>query len=226
MIVEKNSADFYINKIKNNEFFSFTRWGDGEWACTVGRGGRNCDGHEYFKEMSQDLRLALTGGKKYYKAIWPVTHRQIQINLDWISKFLNENNIEIPWANAIVWEDLVIRQGIEKLVSVLESKDLIIVSDKSKKKLNIEYKDFIEIPPKNCYLEKSRIKNSILQKSKEYKYPVFALSASMATNVIVDELFDQIGSNCWMIDFGSIWDPFVGIISRSYHREYLTKELK
>ena len=51
---------------------------------------------------------------------------------------------------------------------------------------------------------------------------VFAFSASMATNVIVDEMYDEIGDQCWMIDFGSIWEPFVGKITRSYHRRYPT----
>jgi len=60
--------------------------------------------------------------------------------------------------------------------------------------------------------------------TEKYDNIVFGLSASMATNVIVDELYDVIGDRCTMIDFGSIWDPFVGVMSRSYHREY--KELK
>ena len=56
--------------------------------------------------------------------------------------------------------------------------------------------------------------------TEKYDNVVFGLSASMATNVIVDELYDVIGDKCFMIDFGSIWDPFVGKMSRSYHREY------
>ena len=62
----------------------------------------------------------------------------------------------------------------------------------------------------------------------KYQNPVFGLSASMATNVIVDELYNIIGDKCWMIDFGSIWEPFLQnpIHSRSYHSKYKSKELK
>ena len=59
----------------------------------------------------------------------------------------------------------------------------------------------------------------------KYDNPVFGLSASMATNVIVDELYEQIGDKCWMIDFGSIWEPYIGRTTRSYHHNYKTKEL-
>ena len=59
----------------------------------------------------------------------------------------------------------------------------------------------------------------------KYDKPVFGFSASMATNVIVDELHSVVGDKCWMIDFGSIWDPFVGNITRSYHHRYENTEL-
>ena len=40
--------------------------------------------------------------------------------------------------------------------------------------------------------------------------------------LLIDELYDIIGDKCTMIDFGSIWDPFVGKTTRSYHKEYKT----
>ena len=59
----------------------------------------------------------------------------------------------------------------------------------------------------------------------KYENIVFGLSASMTSNVIIDELYDTIGDKCWMIDFGSIWDAFIGDKTRSYHSEYKTFKL-
>ena len=210
MILQNHNADFYINKINNNEHFSFTRWGDGEWLCAVGKG----------------LITALSNNN-YYKAIWPTTHGQIQKNLKYIHKVLNDNNIkEIEWVNAIVWEDLVIREGIDKLKNALESRNFIIVSNPPKRNLGIKHIDFIEVPDVNCFLDKERIKKEMLEMSKKYDNCVFGISASMTTNVIVDELYNLIGKSSTMIDFGSIWDPFIGVRSRSYHDEYITKSLR
>ena len=61
----------------------------------------------------------------------------------------------------------------------------------------------------------------MIKMTKKYDDVVFGLSSSMATNVIVDELYDEIGDKCSMIDFGSIWDPFVGHIGRSYLKQYV-----
>ena len=69
-------------------------------------------------------------------------------------------------------------------------------------------------------MAKEEIKTAIRQAMEKIENPVFAFSASMATNVIVDEMYNEIGNDCWMIDFGSIWEPFVGNATRSYHALY------
>ena len=99
------------------------------------------------------------------------------------------------------------------------------MSNEKLKKINIKYTDFITIPSVNCFLEKERIKSEMIKMVEKYDNVVFGLSSSMATNVIVDELYDIIGDKCTMIDFGSIWDPFVGVIARSYHKEYKKRKL-
>ena len=92
----------------------------------------------------------------------------------------------------------------------------------------MNYSDFIEVPETNCFLEKERIKEEMVLMCDKYDLPVFGLSASMATNVIVDELYDEIGDSCWMIDLGSIWEPFLKnpVHARSYHSTYKTTKLK
>jgi hypothetical protein len=218
--VKNNSAQFYIDKINNKENFSFTRWGDGEWFCTMGVKGKNCDGHVYFPELSESLNIALKNDKGYYKAIWNVTHGQIANILNRILPFLDKENINYEWVNAGIWEDLVLKGGIENLVESLEKRNFIIVSNDSLKKLPFKYTDFVSVPSVNCFLEKERIKEEMIEMTEKYDDVVFGLSSSMTTNVIVDELYDIIGNKCTMIDFGSIWDPFVGNIKRSYHKKY------
>lgn len=225
MNIINNPPKFYIDKINNDEFFSFSRWGDGEWLCASGVNGMNCDKHIYFPKMKDGLNEALKNNKGYYKAIWNFNHGMIKNNLPMILGHMKNMGVTEDWVNAVVWEDLVIKGGLENLITVLESKDLVIISNNEKRKLNINYKDFIEIPTENCFLEKDRIKNEILELVSVYEKPLFAMSASMATNVIIDELYHEIGDKCWMIDFGSIWDPFIGKLSRSYHKEYIKKEL-
>ena len=217
--------DFYIDKIRNRENFSLSRWGDGEWFCTVGVNGQNCDNHRYLPELRDGLVNALKNNKSYYKAIWGPNHGQIKRILHIILPFIHKNNINNQWVNAGIWEDAVLKDGIDRLVESLESRNLVIVSNHTLRDLNIKYVDYVEVPKVNCYNDKDRIKSEMISITKKYKDVVFAMSSSMATNVIIDELYDEIGDKCSMIDFGSIWDPFVGRHTRSYHRQYIKTKL-
>ncbi len=215
-----HSVDFYVDKIRKREHFSFTRWGDGEWFCVTGKKGQNCDNHIYFPEMCESLNSALKNDKGYYKSIWNLEHAQIKNILNILLPYIQNNNIKHNWVNAGVWEDMVIKGELDSLIESLENRNFIIVSNNSLKGLNIKYTDFITVPFENCFLEKDRIKSEIIELSDKYEDAVFGFSASMATNVMVDELYDVIGDKSTMIDFGSIWDPFVGVYSRSYHKQY------
>ena len=223
--INRLEFNHYLNKLQNGEFFSFSRWGDGEWICVSGGKGQNCDGHSYFPEMSQCLRNALSNDLGYYKALFEPSNIQVSQNQHWLKPLLTKFGSKVNWVLADVWEYLVKDKGINELVSQLNSMNYIIVSEKCKRKLNINYKDFIEIPSQNCFLEKENIKNQMIAMTEKYKMPVFGLSASMASNVIIDELFPIIGDKCWMIDFGSIWDPFCKGLTRSYHRNYKIKSI-
>ena len=103
--------------------------------------------------------------------------------------------------------------------------DYIIVSEPKKRDLPIKYTDFIEVPLVNCFLEKEFIKKQIIEMCDKYEKPVFGFSASLATNLMIDELYPIVGDKCWMIDFGSIWDPFIGNMIRSHHLKYVSTEL-
>jgi hypothetical protein len=223
--IKNNPYTFYIDKINSKENFSFTRWGDGEWFCTWGHQGQNTDNHKYFPELTNGLNTALRSNKQYYRAIWNVTHGQIARILNPLTNFLKKENININWVNAGIWEDLVLKGGIEELIESLEKRNFVIVSNDSLRDLNVKYTDFISVPLINCFLDKERIKKEMIEMTEKYDDVVFGMSSSMATNVIVDELYDIIGDKCSMIDFGSIWDPFVGRNTRGYHKDYIKNKI-
>jgi hypothetical protein len=225
MEIISNSLQHYIGKLQSNEKFSFTRWGDGEWGCAFGAQGANCDNHKYFPKMSSDLIKALKHDKQYIKASWPLSVPMFSVIHPQIVEFIEKHSIQTNWHDARVWEEAAMAGEVNPLVDQLEQMNFIIVSEKNKQKLPFSYTDFIEIPEVNCYLEKNKIKRQVIEMCNTYTNPVFGFSASMASNVIIDQLYDEVGDKCWMIDFGSIWEPYIGQITRSYHNRYKTKEL-
>ena len=51
--------------------------------------------------------------------------------------------------------------------------------------------------------------------------PIIVYSASIATNIIIDELYGEYKNSITQIDLGSTLDPHAGVISRSGHRNYM-----
>jgi len=218
--------DWYIDLMKQNKKFSFTRWGDGEWLCASGADGQNKDDHRYFPEMGAGLREALVNDKGYFKATWPLSEEMISSNIQFIKNFCDSIGVNlVNWYDAGKFEYAATYGKIKPLVNQLEKMNYIIVSESKKRNLPIKYTDFIEVPLVNCFLEKELIKSQVISMCRKYKNPVFGFSASMATNVMIDELYPLVGDKCWMIDFGSIWDPFIGNMIRSHHLNYVEVEL-
>ena len=224
--LHNHDIDWYINLMKENKKFSFTRWGDGEWLCASGAPGQNKDDHKYFPEMGAGLREALINNKGYFKATWPLSEEMIGSNIEFIKGFCEYIGVNlVDWYDAGKFELAATYGKLKPLVEQLEKMDYIIVSEPKKKDLPIKYKDFIEVPLVNCFLEKESIKKQVIEMCDKYEKPVFGFSASMATNVMIDELYPIVGDKCWMIDFGSIWDPFIGNMIRSHHLKYVSTEL-
>jgi hypothetical protein len=56
---------------------------------------------------------------------------------------------------------------------------------------------------------------------------VYCFSASMTTNVLIHRLYPLMGETSWLIDFGSLWDVYVGVKSRSgYGKEDWTERIR
>jgi len=112
-------------------------------------------------------------------------------------------------------------------MEALQKRIVILVGPAHLCKLNSIFacEKFIEVPARDCFLSIDRTEKetrNILQSAPEGS--VLSLSCAMSANILIDRLFPIYGKRCFMIDFGSVWDPYVGVKSRSYHhrmaREY------
>jgi hypothetical protein len=209
----KKTLDFFYNKIENNEHFKYSRFNDGELIAIIGNtpNKSNCDGHQYFNEMSIELKNSLLNYKftddyflesyKYWYDILPhiknILEELKRVNNDLF--FIDDDFIRM--------EHETNPNNFIKLLNLLKSKKIVIIGPAYLKNLNkIISFDFIEVPLKNCYLEKNRIISDIINKNNNSENNIYLFSASMATNVIIDYFKDD-KKNTY-IDWGSVWDTF------------------
>lgn len=230
---------YFVEKIKNNENFTLTKIGDGELICIFKSikwlnnnqfGSANTDSHKYFNDMGIELHETLLNEKGYYKYFHPgwlnstVNHPHLCSLLQKYVKTFDISPPNLCDSRKAFYVDA--RTGnLGALKNELEKRNFIMVSEKRKRNLNLKFVDFIETPLTNSWLERDRIKDDMLKMVEKYDNPVFGISIGMPSLVIQDELYPLIGNKSTMINFGSIWDPFINVNTRRYHSEYKVRQL-
>ena len=209
----RRDFEYYLERIINNEHFKYARYNDGELIAIIGNTPHktNCDGHQYFPEMGQELKQALLDYKyceeyvlesfDYWYNTLPHT-RQIVDELKSFNPdlcFLHTDFIRISH-----------EQEPEKFIQLLEElkkKNLVIVGPwyltELKRFFNFTH---IEVPLKNCYTVKDIIISQIQEINDGSDNNFYLFSASMPTKVVID-VFKDDDKNTYL-DWGSVWDTF------------------
>jgi hypothetical protein len=208
-----------INKIKNDVPFSFSRWGDGEFNAMLGVKGRNCDKHEYFPDMGAALVDVLDyqrDGQEYYLGLQNLAKR---VNKD--NPAFDELTEGLEWINAdIIHNHSIKNNGVDSLFKALEGKNVTLVGGIHLMEIaDARGWRFIDIPQKNCWSQykETRKRVGALPISND----VILYCASMMSNVLIDGLSKYSVPHGWLtqIDIGSAFDPYVGRLSRQYHKK-------
>lgn len=223
--MDKLTYESLIEKIHRKEAFAFSRYGDGEWNAILGKVGANCDGHEYFESLGKALRDALISQPNYYLGLQSLAMRVRGLE---ITKFITANNIRpiSEWGDADILHKASIKEMLPQFFEALDTTPyVLLVAPGYLKQINkyFKYNAIVEVPTKNCWLHFRKIKHDILailnEQTKRNNYIVVLFAAGMPSNVLVDDLHNLYKDKVTLIDAGSVFDPFVGRNTRSYHKK-------
>ena len=190
-------TSYYVNKLKNNEKFSFVRYGDGEWLLLLDSGweeGTHVDKHDVLPGMVDDLVKAMSSDKGYIKATWPWDGKMHRKYKDRLERFLLETNPDLQWHDARVLEDAAMgdRGNMSEFINQVGKMKTVVISNEDKMRWPFPWDYYISIPKKNCYIAKDKIKELILQLSRDEEDLVFLFSAGMMTGAVVDDFYPLI----------------------------------
>lgn len=190
-----------INYLHYDYNFKFSRFGDGEFNAIFGKKGQNCDGHQYFPDLGERLKTSFS--KNALTGIQPLT-----LTLPYAKDALKMmEGCEIVNADAI--HNASIDGQLNRLLRVFERRSVVCVGPIHLAGL---FDQIIVIPDKNCWLSYEKIKSNIELFMERDK--VIVLCASMMSEVLIKDFEDE---DVTMIDCGSVFSPYVGVKSRSYH---------
>ena len=212
----------WLNMIEGDVPFSFSRFGDGEVLCMfpIPTINENCDGSRFLPELKEPMKQIFRNNYEYFHAILNCT---FWTNGDKFKKFIEETCPDMLFVMGDFWQDDISANGrIPMLTNLLSQKEFCFIGNERLRNLqyveNMQLKHFIEIPAKDSFLKFKEIKQSILDMyAKGVKR--FAFSAGYTTKILIDELFPIIGEDATMIDFGSVFDPYCGVLSRTSMRD-------
>jgi hypothetical protein len=219
----KTELDPILDKFRTGKPFAFSRWGDGEWRSVLGKTtGQNCDGHQFYKALGVDLANVLRGRPEYMLGMQSFG---LKMYPKQIPRWLQAEDLDdLTWYNADVFHYASIKDRLMDIVEALKGRHLVVVGPDHLKRLKpdyLDYESFVDVPPKNAYLAKDRIVRDIKAAVDgcDGKRVMVSLSAGMPAEIILDDLYKKlIGKGHSIVDFGSLWDPLVGVNSRRYHR--------
>jgi hypothetical protein len=224
----KNQLSYYVDRIVGMQPYSFARYGDGEWSSAMGKKThpqKNCDGHFYFEEMWEDFQTVFTGLQKQpevYDYILGMQNLALRMWGPQIERFLDRFGLQDrTWHDCDVFHHASRKGQLEPLVAALRDSSVVVVGPAHLRTLDrvFGYNKFVQVPRQNCYLHLDRITKQIEEAIAAAPKPVVvSLSASMPAEILIHRLYPKHGRHAFLIDFGSVFDPYAGVASRKYHQ--------
>ena len=196
--------------------FSFARYGDGEWLAILGASGQNCDGHLYTPALARELGEAVTSGADYIFA----SRVTAQIR-DQAVRWCKLNGVDRQWHSTEVFLEASLAGKLKPLVSALRERYVGYVGpghllDFANDAFGLV--GFATIPKVNAYAEIAGITRDALGLV-DLGADTLLISAGPAANALIHRLYPIIGKQVTMLDMGSVFDPYAGVLSRSYARK-------
>lgn len=221
MIVHNHPLEWYVNKLKNKEYFSQGMYGDAEWICiqekSIGR--KNAEATIYTRALCRGLRESLN----YLDPSFYFSTPKVLNKMGWYESFI-DSITKIEFVEKEVW-DVGSRLGkMSPFISQLKKMRTCIISNKSLRGLHfLKYDEFIEVSYPNCFSEIESVMKQVQTVGNDC---VYLISAGLPAAIIAQRIHSEF-CRVFALDLGSIWDAFVRIGSqRGWRRELYADDLQ
>lgn len=221
-----------VYKLKQKEPFAFSRFGDGEWACLLGAPGQTCDGQTYLPALGALLRLALETPERpdlpYWRAIGPAALRIHRFEI--ADYLISHPTAFVQWYDTEAFINASLAGSMRPLCQVLNRRSILYVGPDHLRQLNktmFSLRRFVAIPPKDCFNHLEAIQKGIASALALWPdIDLIGFSCGPVANVLIDWLYRVNERPLTLIDFGSVFDLYCGVKSRSYMRNLEDRRVK
>lgn len=217
IVIHPRPFNEYVQALNSRVPFAMSRWGDGEWKALLGHQGSTCDGQTYSKALRRALTDVLGSRPTYEVGMSAFAVRRYG---DAIERYLQQHGLSFHWTNADVFASASRESRLAPLVAALYARTVILIGPKYLSALKLfPVVSHVVVPEHEAFNEWPSLRRRSLHTVELYltTNPVVAISAGPVAKLLVHAL----ASACpcaTVVDFGSVWDPYAGRITRTYHK--------
>lgn len=215
----------YVDALRARRPFAVSRWGDGEWSALLGRSGETCDGARYSAALRRALTDILEARPIYDLQLGPMALRRFAGEVE---LWLERRRLFFDWGDAGMWARASQDGSLMLLSAALADRTVILIGPDGLRKLPghvLAPVRHIVTPDRDAFdvVDWLTTEGSGAIVWARDRAPVVAVSAGPAAKIVVDRLAAHY-PQATIIDFGSVWDPYAGRTTRTYHRAILARE--
>lgn len=199
-----------VRHVRENSGLALARFSDGGFYCMQGIKGVNCDGVVYTAAQANALIAAIRNPKvthcitsialhRAYAALWLLKYS----GLDWVE-----------WYDGDVMHKASEEGKLWPLIEVLRTKRIVMVGPAHLRRLlAFPLEHFIECHPTQAFEQVDALERKLFALLLGSEIDTVLISAGQgAAPTLVSRLA---GSGRTVLDMGSLWDMYVGVLSRS-----------
>jgi len=218
MLIDSFGYNEMLNCLRLRHRFAWVRYSDGDWNCVFGRQGKILDEHHYSEDLSAALRSAMVCEPDYHLGIMPSL---LQPGRWWASNRTIEfvaRNPELKWCSSLILHNASTSGRLGEFFESLRGVDITVVSHSGMSGLKpwLGCFNHVVIPESDCWLERNTLEPLIISACNTPGVVLF--SCSMPAKVWIRKAW-MANSSATLIDAGSVLDPYIGKLSRSYMRD-------
>lgn len=226
--------EFFQSRLERRNPIAYVRYGDGEFNAILGKKGENCDHHEYFPAMGEELANTLLHPRrgKYMYGIGPKAARNVELR-DEVGTWVEVNTTDIRWNTSEVFLQASLDGRLGGLVAEMRRHKILWLAPDHMTKFLLREARWLHLtaPSRNAWLDKKALKYSVEWMLLHHKgIDAVVFCAGMVSKILIWELFPEWGNRVQLWDMGSVFDMYCGVDSRSYarrmglaHKAYLLK---
>lgn len=211
LVVKPLTIKGFVKRLETEKGFSFARYGDGTFLSLLGAEGWNCDGARVGSYQAAELEASILDDT----IVHGMGNLAVEVGAgDWLER----KKIDIEWFDCNVMNTASHEGKLAPFVKWLRKRQIVFLGPPHLRRLKaFPVLSFIDVHPTDAFEQLEELEVMAEYAVGREVADTVLISAGPAAPPLVSRIHRNL-PYLNVIDTGSIWDLYVGVLSRKIHR--------